>query len=103
MTEESSATGEQGMLTQSDFEPRLGTSFTVESGGVTVDLRLAEISALRESGRPGGSFRLEFHGPMDAVLPQAIYAFDLAGTRHDIFVVPNGPSGGHMLYEALFL
>ncbi|MFN0148417.1 MAG: DUF6916 family protein [Dehalococcoidia bacterium] len=59
-------------------------------------------------GNPGGPdarapFSLTFAGPAQPVLPQRIYtvAHDRLGTL-DIFLVPLGPRGDAMLYEAIF-
>jgi len=86
-------------LTLADFEPRLGASFTVADG---VSLRLAEVSPLPDSKRPGGAFRLEFHGPAEAALSQGIYAFEFGAVAHDIFIVPIAAQDGGIRYEAIF-
>jgi hypothetical protein len=86
-------------LTLAVFEPLLDASFTVSNG---VELRLAEASSLVNSGREGGSFRLEFHGPADSALPQGTYAFEIGGAAHDIFIVPIAARGDRLLYEAIF-
>lgn len=86
-------------LALADFEPRLDASFTVGNG---VPLRLAEASHLPDSGREGGAFRLEFHGPAGAALSQGTYSFEIGGVPHDIFIVPIAAQGEKMLYEAIF-
>lgn len=90
------------VLTQRDFEPQLGTSFAISNGGSFVALTLAGVLELPQSAREGGGFRLEFHGPMTPVLPQAIYPFDIDGQSQEIFIVPIGPADGQMRYEAIF-
>jgi hypothetical protein len=91
------------------FSGAVGDTFTV---GVAPDspvtLRLTAATALRGT-RPGAnqpsepSFSLEFLGPSDPVLPQAIYRFShpSLGT-HDIFIVPVGRDGDGTRYEAIF-
>jgi Domain of unknown function (DUF6916) len=91
------------------FNTAVGDTFTV---GVSPDLlltmRLTSATALRgaragiaESHEP--SFSLEFLGPIDPVLPQAIYHFshDVLGA-HDIFIVPIGRDAEGTRYEAVF-
>ena len=86
-------------LTMADFEPLLDACFTVRDG---VQLRLAEVSPLPNSGRAGGSFRLEFQGPAGFPLPQGIYAFAMNDAAHDIFIVPIAGSADAIHYEAIF-
>jgi len=51
-------------------------------------------------------FSIEFVGPPEPVLPQAIYAFEHPAIGHfDLFIVPLGPIGrtdARMRYEAVF-
>lgn len=63
---------------------------------------LIEASPLAESGRPGGSFRLEFRGPFDPLLPQGTYTFRREGAAHEIFVCPIGREEAGTRYEAIF-
>ena len=91
-------------LTVADFSPHLNSEYTVHGGGFTLQLKLVE-AAPRGTGQPGGRspFALLFVGPLTPVLPQATYRFEhpqLAGL--DIFIVPVGPEGGKMRYEAIF-
>ena len=89
-------------LTIGDFAPRKGRALKVNAGGHVLELVLAEVQELPASGRNGGSFRLEFHGPPQPILPQAIYRFDLGGEGGDIFIVPVGQTPQAMRYEAIF-
>lgn len=89
-------------LTIDDFAHRIGKAFAVEAGGGSLPLTLAQAQELPLSGRPGGSFRLEFGGPAQPILPQAIYPFRIDGEQHDIFIVPIGPKADGMRYEAIF-
>ena len=89
-------------LTMIDFSETLGESFEVEAGESRLPLKLDRVEELRASGRPGGSFRLEFLGPLEPVLPQSIYPFERGGERFDIFIVPIAKEAGGMRYEAVF-
>lgn len=86
-----------------DFEGSIGEEFEVALADGRLALRLEEASALPDSGRTGGSFRLEFSGPGDHLLPQASYPFILEGAEREIFIVPVSRQGDRYRYEALFL
>jgi hypothetical protein len=96
-------------LTVDDFAPAVGEVFVVRAAEVgPLDLELT--SALTQGGRPAigpdgvrSPFALHFRGPREPVLPQAIYRLDheSLGTL-EIFIVPTGPDGGDMRYEAIF-
>ena len=85
-----------------DFAPKKGRPIRMKAGNGFMDLMLAEVQPLPPSGRQGGSFRLEFHGPLQPVLPQATYRFDLGGEGSDIFIVPVGQTPQGIRYEAIF-
>jgi uncharacterized protein DUF6916 len=87
-------------LRLSDFTA--GTVYTVSVGDQTCPLALDKVQPLSDSGREGGSFRLEFLGPADPVLPQATYGFGNGEATHDIFIVPVGREAGGIRYEAVF-
>jgi hypothetical protein len=89
-------------LTIADFAPRQGKPIKMAAGGQVLQLVLAQIQALPPSGRRGGAFRLEFHGPPQPILPQAVYRFDLGGEGSDIFIVPIGQTPQAVRYEAIF-
>lgn len=89
-------------LTIGDFLPRKGRPIRVKAGNAIMQLVLAEVQELPDSGRTGGSFRLEFHGPPQPILPQATYRFDLGGEGSDIFIVPLGQTPQAVRYEAIF-
>lgn len=92
----------------STFSGRVGESFQlIASPTMHMELLLAQADALGaqtespESTR--GPFSLIFHGPLSPVLPQATYRFEHAELREfDIFIVPIGPQGDKMRYEAIF-
>jgi hypothetical protein len=89
-------------LTLDDFSHRVGKPIEVEAGGRRVKLLLAAAQGLPESGRQGGSFRLEFFGRPDAPLGQGGFLFLIGEERFNIFVVPLGPTPRGMRYEAIF-
>ena len=90
-----------GNMTRADFEARLGERFALEDGGVT--LTLAEAAAMGSGARDGGAFSLVFEGPEETPLDQAIHRLTGAdGEVLEIFLVPIGPFGGGMGYEAVF-
>lgn len=91
------------MLTLDDFSGAVGEAFDVGSEGQGHVMRLVSATPLANSGREGGSFRLEFEGPVDPVFPQAIYPFRRAdGEEHEIFVVPIARDAQGTRYEAVF-
>ena len=90
-------------LTIDDFARHRGKAMTVDGQNGSVELKLIHVQELPRSGRAAGSFRLEFHGPLQSFLPQGVYPFHLGGDRPGIFIVPIGPTGDAMRYEALFL
>lgn len=91
-------------LTHDQFADKLGTTYQVAPGaGGAVALTLRAFEPLTDSGRPGGSFRLEFVGPSAPYLPQAIYSFVEDGAEPiDIFIVPVAAEAGGLVYEAVF-
>jgi len=94
-------------LTHADFAGRLGEEFEVPDAGLVLTLDEAT-----ESSAPGGTgpdgqtrhqFSLVFAGPLEPALPQGtartVHA-DL-GEQY-LFLVPLGPRGDTMRYEAAF-
>jgi ribosomal protein S18 acetylase RimI-like enzyme len=103
-----------------EWKARVGRNFIVgnvrwEQGPLI--LRLASVDAARGFGT--GCFALVFHGPLSAVLPQSTYLLvpePLSPNREtssghggpstaeeeSVFLVPIGPEGDVMRYEAVF-
>jgi hypothetical protein len=85
----------------------VGESFTITApDGDTIELTLAEANLAPESyaapGRPA-PFSLIFHGPVSPYAPQGTWAVDhpeLDDLR--LFLVPLGPEGDVMRYQAVF-
>ena len=90
-------------LNWDEFAGAEGTTYAVtgETGG-SVPLTLEKAVELPSSGRTAGSFRLEFRGPSDPVLPQAIYRFSNGEERMEMFIVPLARSDNGTIYEAVF-
>jgi len=91
------------VLTRKDFLPRVGKAFEVEVQGGRLPLTLHAAQELPSMGRDGGSFRLEFIGPHQPILPQGIYPFHGNGERLEIFIVPIGQDTPGTRYEAIFV
>jgi hypothetical protein len=89
-------------LTFDDFGGRIGTTYDVLVNGGTIPLRLEEAQPRPDVGRQGGSFRLVFRGPLNPVLPQAIYPFRRGTDVCEIFVVPIEQKPAGIGYEAVF-
>ena len=86
----------------SDFESRLGTTYTVELEGGALSLTLAEVQGTPSGMREGGAFSAVFEGPDGTDLPQAIYRLTAEGDELEVFLVPIGPFGQGMGFEAVF-
>ena len=89
-------------LTLADFADSVGRTYDVATGDRRVGLTLDRVAELPSGIRSGGSFRLEFLGPAEPVLPQSIYPFEDGGERFEIFIVPIGSEPGGTRYEAIF-
>jgi hypothetical protein len=91
-------------LTAADFAPHLGADFRLHADDTTV--LEAELIDVQEGAPTVGTrtpFSLVFRGPLEPLLPQAIYRFE-----HDtldpfeVFIVPIGPDEAGMRYEVVF-
>jgi hypothetical protein len=85
------------------FSPLVGDTFWIRAEGKRVEARLTEASRLGTQNGPRVPFSLVFVGPGRFVLPQQIYRVehDKLGEM-EIFLVPLGPEGEGMRYEAVF-
>ena len=91
-------------LTVEKFAAHLNDTFTVIHPTSGAELVLIEAVSV-PGGQPDGRrpFALLFHGPLAPLLPQATYRFEHSGfSALDIFIVPVGPDGDRMQYEAIF-
>ena len=91
-----------GDLSIDHFSGGIGQGFALRAGGQVLELTLDKAEAMSRSVREAGAFRLEFVGPLDPILPQGVYPFDVAGEEHDIFIVPVAREPVGMRYEAIF-
>ena len=92
-------------LTKEHFAPHVGTAFHVRlNPQETVELTLAEVLGYPDHEGPRREpFSLVFRGAHRFVLPQQIYQVEHKGfTTLEIFLVPLGPDGQGMRYEAVF-
>jgi hypothetical protein len=92
-------------LTKEDWDGQRGGSFDLvgEEGGA-IALTLAEVSGLGTGiGGRRAPYSLIFRGPIRPILPQRIYRLcqPVMG-EIDLFLVPIGPDGEGMRYEAVF-
>jgi hypothetical protein len=98
-----------GWLTYDDFAGREGESFAVTVGGEALALELIEVTVSTEPGGPGPDgerrqqFSLLFRGPPAVALQQGSYPLRQSGRPDlELFLVPLGPDGFGMRYEAAF-
>ena len=89
-------------LTWEEFAGAEGTAYEVAAGEARYQLTLDRAAELPSAGREGGSFRLEFLGPPEPVLPQAIYPFLKGDEEYEIFIVPVAREPVGIRYEAVF-
>lgn len=85
-----------------EFTGREGEAFELVLGEETVPLTLTKVQPLPPSGRPGGAFVLEWRGPADRVLPQAIYSLRQGDEMLEMFIVPLAQTAEGTRYEAVF-
>lgn len=92
-------------LTPSSFEAHRGSRFRLSlEGGNALELELARVARLEPHPGPRQEpFSVFLLGPRSPVLPQRIYRLEheRMGVL-DLFIVPVGPEGAGMLYEAVF-
>jgi aminoglycoside 6'-N-acetyltransferase len=84
-------------LTVASFRPHLGKEFTLRFEPDDLEFTLTEAHG---ESRP---FTVQFRGPADPVLPQAIYRLEREGLGAlEIFIVPIAREEGGTDYEAVF-
>lgn len=97
-------------LNLSDLTPLVGTVFTIAFSDGTFELTLGAVEPHgTRSPRPDAPacrtepFSAVFLGPLSPVLPQRTWelAHPVLGAQ-PVFLVPIGPKGGRMRYEAVF-
>jgi hypothetical protein len=85
-----------------DFEGFVGEPFEIVFEDGTIPVVLETVQGLPRSMREGGAFRLEWRGPGEPLLDQAIYRFRRDERLFDMFIVPVGRDARGALYEAIF-
>ena len=98
-------------LDQEKYTEHLGEVFRIAlDDDSAIDIALIEVNSAGlqttrqaiEAGRPE-PFSILFRGPAEPVLPQAIYRLSHSALdAQDLFLVPIGPDGEGMTYEAVF-
>lgn len=88
--------------TLDDFTGLVGETFDIDTGESTMPMKLAVARKLPTSHRPGGSFRLEWVGAREPVLPQAIYPMRHGDETYELFIVPVESAADGIHYEAIF-
>jgi len=93
-------------VTVETFEGREGQPFSIQFADVALELTLAEVTPAPGSwgrGEARAPFSILFHGPLEHVLPQRIWPLDHDELgRLEMFLVPLGPEGEAMRYQAVF-
>jgi hypothetical protein len=93
------------MLLVESFAGHEGEAFPIESGTPRAELVLMSVTPWGRPATDAGRqpFTLLLHGPLEPVVPQATYRFDHPALGpFDMFIVPVGPEGQAMRYEAVF-
>jgi hypothetical protein len=80
----------------------VGDRFDMEAGGMSCPVELVDVSPLIDSGREGGSFRLEFRGPYEPAFQQGTFLFRSEGEAREIFVTAISRDQTGTRYEAVF-
>jgi hypothetical protein len=94
-------------LSGAKFATHQNTRFRVRDGGLPgLELELIKVELPRTTGPAAGQgecFSLLFSGPVDRLLPQAIYTFEHAVLgRFAMFIVPVSRDQRMICYEAVF-
>ena len=85
-----------------EFTAREGESFDLVLGDRTFPVSLARVRTLPDTGREGGAFVLDWKGPYEPVLPQAIYTLRHGEEEFEMFIVPIAQTREGTKYEAVF-
>ena len=89
-------------LSLADFEGFVGEPYEIVFADGTLPVVLEKAQGLPRSMREAGAFRLEWRGPGEPILPQAIYRFRRGEAEFEMFIVPVGRDQRGALYEAIF-
>lgn len=90
-------------LSYEEFRDREGDSFElVLDDERRLPLILVRAQELPATAREGGAFTLEWLGPYEPVLQQAIYGFRDGDEQFEMFIVPIRQDRDGTRYEAVF-
>ena len=89
-------------LSLAQFEGLVGEPYEIVFPDGTIPVVLETAEGLTRSMREAGAFRLEWRGPGEPILPQAIYRFRRGEAEFEMFIVPVGRDQRGALYEANF-
>ncbi len=97
-------------FTAETFTRHLNQTFRIHYGqGESFDAALSEVNKMGREPQEDDPlakrrpFSIILHGPSTPILPQAIYTLEHEALgRLSLFLVPLGPAGDNMQYEALF-
>ena len=89
-------------LSLKDFDGFVGEAYDIVFADGTIPVVLEKAQELPRSMRDAGAFRLEWRGPNEPILAQAIYRFQRGEQLFDMFIVPVGRDPSGTLYEAIF-
>jgi hypothetical protein len=85
-----------------EFSGREGDTFELLQEDRSLPVTLDKVQQLPPSGRASGAFTLEWLGPDEPVLPQAIYTFRSGDQTFEMFIVPLRQDGQATRYQAVF-
>jgi hypothetical protein len=89
-------------LSLAEFEGFVGEPHEIVFADGSLPVVLEKAQGLPRSMREAGAFRLEWRGPAEPILVQAIYRFRRGEQLFDMFIVPVGRDSSGTLYEAIF-
>jgi hypothetical protein len=89
-------------LSLAQFESFVGEPHEIVFADGSLPVVLEKAEGLPRSIREAGAFRLEWRGPAEPLLGQAIYRFRRGEEQFDMFIVPVGKDERGALYEAIF-
>lgn len=85
-----------------EFERLEGEAFELLLDEQAVPMRLTRVQPLPPTGRAAGSFTLDWRGPAEPLLPQAIYRLRRGEDEFEMFIVPLAKDAEGVRYEAVF-
>lgn len=89
--------------TMADFEAFRDKPIRLTVNGESMALAITEVTPVSGPEREGGAFSVVFRGPAEPVVEQAIHHIEIENAGETaLFIVPLGPDGTGMLYEAIF-